>query len=51
MWGTLFVQDLSRAASRATCGRRNVQFNPKWPTNIFSNETLLREPRQLGFWE
>src|SRR5262249_30669044 len=50
MWGALFVQDL-QSGLKGDMWASNVQFNPKWPTNIFSNETLLREPRQIGFWE
>jgi Outer membrane lipoprotein-sorting protein len=50
MWGALFVQDL-QSGFKGDMWASNVQFNPKWPTNIFSNETLLREPRGLGFWE
>ncbi len=50
MWGALFVQDL-KSGFRGDMWASNVQFNPTWPTNIFSNETLVREPRQLGFWQ
>jgi len=50
MWGALFVQDL-KSGFRGDMWASNVQFNPTWPSNIFSNETLVREPRQLGFWQ
>ncbi len=50
MWGSLFVQDLT-SGFRGDMWASDIQFNPNWPHNIFSNETLMREPRQLGFWE
>lgn len=49
MWGALFVQDLS-SGFKGDMWASDVEFNPKWPKNIFSNETLMREPRDLGFW-
>jgi hypothetical protein len=28
-----------------------LQFDPGLPTSIFTNDTLVREPRKLGFWK
>ena len=50
MWGALFVQDL-QSGFKGDMWASNVQFNPEWPADIFNNATLLREPRQLGFWK
>ena len=50
IWGVL-LSTIRRVASRGTCGYRNLQFDPGFPTSIFTNDTLVREPRKLGFWK
>jgi hypothetical protein len=49
-WGALFVQDL-KSGFRGDMWASEMDFNPGFPTTIFSTENLLREPRQLGWWK
>ena len=49
MWGTNMVQDF-KSGFKGDMWASNVEYDPKWPTTIFSDATLLREPRKIGFW-
>ena len=49
MWGTNMVQDF-KSGFKGDMWATNVEYDPKWPTNIFSDATLIREPRKIGFW-
>ena len=48
-WGTNFAEDFN-TGFKASMWASNIEYNPAWPTNIFSNDTLLREPHKLNFW-
>jgi hypothetical protein len=49
MWGTNWVADL-KSGFKGDMWASNVEFDPKWPPTIFSDATLVREPRKIGFW-
>jgi hypothetical protein len=49
-WGALWGQD-QKSGFRGDMWASDVVFDAEFPTNIFSNENLLREPRQLGWWK
>jgi len=49
MWGTDFVSDL-KSGFKGDMWASDIVFDANWPTTIFSDATLVREPRKLGFW-
>jgi hypothetical protein len=50
VWGALFVDD-KKSGFRGDAWLSQLQFDPGLPTSIFTNDTLVREPRKLGFWK
>jgi hypothetical protein len=49
-WGSLFLED-KKSGFKGDMWLSNLQFDPGFPTSIFTNDTLVREPRKLGFWK
>jgi hypothetical protein len=49
-WGALFVDD-KKSGFKGDMWLSDLQFNPNFPAAIFTNDTLVREPRKLGFWK
>jgi len=49
-WGSLFVDD-KKSGFKVDMWLSNLQFDPNFPTSIFTNDTLVREPHALGFWK
>ena len=49
MWGTNMVLDF-KSGFKGDMWASNIEYDPKWPDNIFSDATLVREPRKIGFW-
>ncbi len=49
-WGALWIQDL-KSGFKGDMWASDMRFEPGFPTTIFNNENLLREPRQLGWWK
>ena len=49
-WGALWVDD-KKSGFKGDMWASDMLFDPEFPTSIFSNENLLREPRQLGWWK
>ena len=48
-WGAEFVTD-KKSGFRGDMWLSDLQIDPDWPQNMFSNDWLVREPRKLGFW-
>jgi hypothetical protein len=44
------VQD-QKSGFKGDMWASDMVFDADFPTNIFSNENLVREPRQLGWWK
>jgi hypothetical protein len=49
-WGALFVDD-KKSGFKGDMWLNQLQFDPGLPTSVFTNDTLVREPRKLGFWK